>query len=105
MNQNFQPQDIEQNRIIAALSYFLFALPIVFSPHSAFARFHANQSLVLWITTFLGQFVLRALPVIGDAAVTFYTIVMMILFVLGVLHAVKGEAKRLLFIGSIDLLK
>ena len=105
MNQNFQPQDIEQNRIIAALSYFLFALPMIFSPHSAFARFHANQSLVLWIASFLGQFILRALPVIGDVAASFYSIGMLMLLVLGILHASKGEAKRLLFIGSIDILK
>jgi uncharacterized membrane protein len=105
MSQYFQPQDIEQNKTIAALSYFLFALPMIFSPNSAFARFHANQSLVLWLASFLGQFVLKALPVIGDVAASLYSIMMLILLVLGILHAVKGEAKRLFFIGSIDILK
>jgi uncharacterized membrane protein len=101
----FETQDIEQNRVIAALSYFLFFLPLVFRPRSSYARFHANQALVLWLASFVGNFVLKALPIIGRSASDLFSIAMLILMVLGILHAIKGEAKRLLFIGHIDILR
>lgn len=46
----YTPEDIEKNKTIAGLSYFLFFLPLIACPESGYAKFHANQSLILLIT-------------------------------------------------------
>ena len=45
--------DIEQNKIICAISYvsILFFLPLLACPESRFGKFHANQSLILLIAS------------------------------------------------------
>ena len=47
----FQVEDIEQNKLLAVLSYFslLVILPIFLAKESKYARFHANQGLILMI--------------------------------------------------------
>ena len=82
----------------------MFFLPLVFRKNSAYARFHSNQSLVVLIFLVVGQVMVRFLPMFSDI-VSIYTIVMLILMVLGMLHATKGEAKRLLLVGGIDIIK
>ena len=49
----FDQMDIENNKIISGLSYLgiLFFLPLVAAPNSRFGKFHANQSLVLLISS------------------------------------------------------
>ena len=51
--QNNLQMDIENNKIISGLSYLgiLFFLPLVAAPNSRFGKFHANQSLVLLISS------------------------------------------------------
>lgn len=43
--------DASENHASAAAAYLLFALPLIYAPKSQFARFHANQALVLQIHT------------------------------------------------------
>ena len=45
----FDNQDIQNNKIMAILSYFgiLVLVPILAAKESKFARFHANQGLIL----------------------------------------------------------
>ena len=38
-------------KLISALSYICFFLPLIFCRHEPYAIFHANQSLILWVTT------------------------------------------------------
>ncbi len=49
----FDPNDINQNKIMAILAYFgiLVVIPILAAKESKFARFHANQGLVLFIAS------------------------------------------------------
>jgi uncharacterized membrane protein len=42
--------DIEQHRGLAVLAYICFLVPPILAPNSRFARFHANQGLLLFIT-------------------------------------------------------
>jgi uncharacterized membrane protein len=50
---DFEPEDIEENYKACALAYtgYLFFLPLLTSPKSKFARFHANQGLLVLLTT------------------------------------------------------
>lgn len=47
----FDTADIQENRIFAGLSYLwlLFLLPLFVCPRSRFAKFHANQGLLLFV--------------------------------------------------------
>ncbi|MGI6005107.1 MAG: hypothetical protein ACOX88_06815, partial [Christensenellales bacterium] len=51
---NFDPEDTARNKLCGGFAYLLFFMPLIISPHSAYARFHANQSLVLLIFTAVG---------------------------------------------------
>ncbi len=110
----YDSTDIENNKLMAALSYLgiLFLIPMLAAKDSKFARFHANQGIVLFITNVLNGVVLgtalRRLPLIGWAFGIASTIIGVILFVfaiLGIINVVNGRAKELPLIGNISLLK
>ena len=48
----FNTEDVEQNKVFGILSYIgiLVLVPILAAKDSQYARFHANQGLVLFIT-------------------------------------------------------
>lgn len=109
----FDAQDIEQNKMFAILAYisWLVLIPIFVTPGSKFAKFHANQGLVLAIAeiacwVILG--ILRRLPVLGlvfgivEAA---FSLVCLLFAVLGITNAANGRAKDLPIVGKFRLLK
>ncbi len=108
-----QPQeeeaDINTNKVYAVLAYLgiLVLIPLFVSPKSEFARFHANQGLVLLLTNIL--FGVFKLIMGGSILLTLgYFIISMMLFVfsiLGIITAAKGEKKPLPIIGGIQILK
>ncbi|MBQ8148720.1 MAG: hypothetical protein IJ040_08040 [Lachnospiraceae bacterium] len=108
-------QDVEQNKIFAIISYInlLFLVPIFAAKDSAFAKFHANQGLVLFIVTFIVNVIngticglLGALhlgwlasivgPIVGMVMVAF--------MVVGIINAAKGVAKELPLFGRFHIL-
>ncbi len=94
----FDPKDIADNKIMAVLSYisWLVLIPILAAPKSNFARFHANQGLILFIAGFFG-----VIPVIG----TIISFVAFIFAIMGIVYAAQGKAKELPFINKIKILK
>jgi uncharacterized membrane protein len=46
---SFERDDVEANKIISLFGYILFFIPLIVAPNSKFARFHANQGLILFI--------------------------------------------------------
>jgi uncharacterized membrane protein len=46
-------QDVEKNKGMAVLGYVFFLVPLVAAPNSNFARYHANQGLLLFILLML----------------------------------------------------
>lgn len=101
----FDPQDIEKTKTIAALSYIIFFLPLLTNPESKFGKFHANQSLVLLLTCIIGNLVLGIIPIIGWIIMPLFGIAVFILFVIGLLNGLNGKAKELPLIGKISLIK
>ena len=114
---NSAPQDNKSNpigaleqdvKILSAIGYIglLFLVPYLVKPKDKFAVFHANQGLLLLIATVVINAIGSIIPVIGWFIILpLGGIFTLVLFILGVISALKGEEKRLPLIGNFDLLK
>lgn len=109
----FEAEDIEKNKVMAVLAYIgiLVLVPIFAAKDSKFARFHANQGLVLAIAEIVGSIVLNILsgiPVIGlifSIINGLFGLVCLLFAVLGIVNAANGKAKELPLVGKFRLLK
>lgn len=101
----YTPEDIEKNKTMAGLSYLLFFLPLITCPESGYAKFHANQALILLIVGIAGNVILGIIPVIGWMLMPIFGIGVLILGIMGLVNGFGGKAKRLPLIGKFDILK
>ncbi len=102
---DFTPEDIEKNKTMAGLAYLIFFLPLLACPESKYAKFHANQSLVLLIAAVIGNVVLGVIPVVGWMLLPLFGIVVLVFSIMGLINGFGGKAKRLPLIGAFDILK
>ena len=115
---DFDKADIEQNKVMGILAYlsWLVLIPIFAAPKSKFARFHANQGLVLaitevawWIVTAILNAILYAISWrLGSLVGTLLglvNLVFLVMLVIGIMNAVNGRAKELPVIGKFKILK
>ena len=102
----YDPADIENNKVMAVLAYFgiLVLIPIFAAKESKFARFHANQGLVLWLATIILN-AIGIIPIIGTIISLIGSIAAFVLFILGIINSATGKAKELPIIGKISLIK
>src|SRR5437867_4073217 len=106
-------EDIEQNKVYALVAYLwiLFLVPLLAAPNSRFARYHANQGIVLFLATLVvsfGVFVLGHIPFLGRVVgIVGYLVwlVALVLVVLGIVNAANGKCQPLPVIGGVQLLK
>ena len=113
----FDQNDINQNKIMAILAYFgiLVVIPILAAKESKFARFHANQGLVLFIASvaywIMLEIIKSIIVSISTGLLLITTIlgltylVFMVLGIMGIVNAATGKAKELPIIGKFSLLK
>lgn len=103
---SFDPEDINKNKIFAILAYFgiLVLVPIFAAKDSKFAKFHANQGLLLFIAEIAGS-VISVIPVLGTLVSFVVSIACSALAIIGIINAAKGEAKELPVIGKYEILK
>jgi uncharacterized membrane protein len=101
----YTPEDIENNKTMAGLAYILFFLPLIVCPESKYAKFHANQGLLLLIAGIAGNVVLGIIPVIGWLLIPIYGIGILILGIMGLINGFGGKAKELPLIGKYTILK
>jgi len=114
----FDPQDIENNKVMALLAYlfWLVLIPLFAAKDSKFARFHCNQGIILAIAELALNFVvfpilsgiLGGVPVVGLLISIVSGLVGLCFFVLsviGIINAVQGQAKELPVIGGFKILK
>lgn len=104
----FAPQDVTANKVWAVVSYLgLVGILIVLLAEckdSPYAKFHLNQSLLLTIFAAIGTAVSLAIPILGwFILLPVMQTAIMVLWILGVIYAAQGQAKRLPIIGSYDL--
>jgi uncharacterized membrane protein len=95
----------EKNKVIAALAYVVFFLPLLMCRDDEFAMYHANQGLLLLIFGWAGNFILSIIPIIGWMLIPLFSLVVFVFFILGVINALKNEKKPLPFIGNFEILK
>ncbi|WKY46902.1 hypothetical protein Q5O24_11110 [Eubacteriaceae bacterium ES3] len=103
--QEFTQEDIEDNKVMAALAYILFFLPLIVCPESAYGKFHANQGLVLLIISVAGSIVFSLIPVIGWILLPIFSLAILAFVILGIVNALNGKANKLPLIGEIVILK
>ncbi len=105
--QDVDTADAESNKVMGILAYLgiLVLVPILAAKESAFARFHANQGLVLlllWAATWiLGMM----LPWGMGMIIMVLQIAIFVLAIIGIINAVGGKMKPLPVVGNITLLK
>ncbi len=104
-NEAFSVEDIQANKVVSGLAYFLFFLPLIVCPESRYGRFHANQGLVLLIVGVVGSIILGVIPIIGWLIVPFFSIAVVVYAVMGLLNGLNGQAKELPYIGRWQILK
>jgi uncharacterized membrane protein len=116
--------DAEQNKVMALLSYFgiLVIIPILAAGSSPFARFHANQGIVLLIAMIgyaivdaILTAVFRAIFWSGLEMWSIYSmlstvlnlvyIVFTVLAIIGIINALNGRMQELPVIGKFRILK
>jgi len=103
--ETFDPEDIEKNKTMAGLAYFLFFLPLVACPESRFGKFHANQGLLLLLFYIAVSVVLTIIPVIGWFILPFFGIFILVLAIIGLLNGLNGKVKEMPLIGKFRLIK
>ena len=94
-----------EDRMISALGYLgpLVLLPLMARPNSEFARFHANQSLVLMIFSILCS-IAGVVPAVGWIASAFGGIYTIYGLIKGMSNAIQGKKEKLPLIGDINIL-
>ena len=113
----FDPQDVQKNKVMAILAYFgiLVVVPLFAAKESKFARFHANQGLVLLICDAaysVGYGILSSILDHFAHNLSFATLLLgvipLVLFVfsiLGIINAASGKATKLPVVGDFRILK
>ena len=117
LTEEFEKEDIEKNSAYAVLGYFgiLVLIPIIFAPNSKYARFHANQAVILFImnTVYLlvAAGVIALLALAGKAAAiiaglifALFSLVIFVMWAKGLSNAASGRAKKLPLIGEYEII-
>jgi uncharacterized membrane protein len=115
------PADVEKNKAMAVLAYIgiLVLVPILAAKDSPFAKYHANQGLVLTIGAIalffvvgILSFIVGAIPVVNVIAGCFGCVLFpaagigyLVLAIMGILNAVNGQMKPLPLFPPITLIK
>ena len=109
-NITVDPKDAQDNKVMAILAYvgILVLVPIFAAKESPFARYHANQGILLCIASMAIGIVVSILFMIlvfispALAMISYLlTFIIPVLAVIGIINAVKGEAKPLPIIGNL----
>lgn len=99
--------DVEKNKSMAIVAWFIFFVPLLTdAKNSKFAKFHANQSLlvlVLYVAVYILATFLAFTPLYFVAWLLYF--VPFVFWIMGIISAVNGEMKRLPVIGTIDIIK
>jgi len=95
----FDASDIEDNKIIASLSYIfiLCLVPLLLQKKSVYAQFHARQGLTITVAWF-ALWVFGIIPILGWIVAFFGNILLLVVSIAGVIKTLSGEAWEIPFI-------
>lgn len=101
----FDDDDIESNRTYAILAYVLFFIPLILAKESKYARFHANQSLLITIML-VTSLLLGLIPTFGWilrlAGIGVFVIVQ---WFEGIFAAIAGRVRRARLYGQFNVIR
>lgn len=111
---SFAPDDVRENKAFAVLAYLgiLVIVPIIAARKSPYARFHANQGLVLFLASVIVQTVLSVLAGVFSVIrlgfifgiLSFLVaVVVLALIITGIINAVNGRRKALPILGELNI--
>lgn len=81
----FDPKDVEENKLMAALSYLglLVLIPLLAKKDSKFAQTHAKQGLILCIA----EFIFGIIPFLG----WLLELVLLVVALIALINAIQGK--------------
>lgn len=101
--------DVDQNKPMAIIGYLipiLFFIPMLSEQKSPFGMFHAKQQLNLLLSWIVVNVVGGIVPFIGWFIILpIGSIILIVLMIMGIINAVKGETKQLPIIGGFQIIK
>lgn len=100
----FDPNDIEKNKAMGILAYIIFFIPLLAAKDSPYARFHANQGLILFLGYVICS-ILWLIPILGWIAAPIGYLAVTVFSVMGLINAIGGKAKNLPIIGKMKIFK
>lgn len=94
-------KEVEEGKVFAILSYIIpfFVLVPLIQRNNAFALYHARQCLLLWIIGVVGSTALTFSCVLIFLT-PFLSLAILVLAILGLINAAKGEMKPVPLIGK-----
>lgn len=117
LTEEFDKEDIEKNSAYAVLGYFgiLVLIPIIFAPNSKYARFHANQAVILFVMNAVYLFVAagiialfalasKAAAIIVGLIFALLSLAIFVMWAKGLSNAASGRAKKLPLIGDYEII-
>ena len=95
---NITPEEAESGKGMAIVAYFIFFVPLIMedAKRNKFVMFHTEQAILLLILNIIALIITMVTCGIGFVLY----IPVLIFYVLGIINAVKGEAKPLPLIGQ-----
>jgi len=107
------PADVEKNKVFALLSYLgiLWLVPLLAAKDSPFAKYHANQGIVLSIAMFIAFFfmgIVYFIPFVGCLACFIEPVILLgwlAMMIVGIVNAANGKMKPLPLFPPISLIK
>lgn len=118
--------DVEKHKGVAILGYFFFVFPLLLAPQSKFARYHANQGLlvfIVWCAAIITTVIIQVIwSLLGESSGPMamllallgcllhvlplaLVVTPLVLMVMGIIHAANGEKRPLPLVGHWTLLK
>jgi uncharacterized membrane protein len=93
--------DIEENKLIAAIGYLgiLCLIPLLGKRESAFCQFHGKQGLVIFVAWII-LWVCNIIPILGQIVWALGSIAILVLVIMGMIHALNGEEWELPVLGQ-----
>ena len=94
------PNEVEKGKVLAILSYIfiLWLIPII-QKDNEYSLFHAKQALMIFLAS-IALGLLNVIPCIGQLAYVIGSVGLFVFWVIGLINAIKGQAKLLPVIGK-----
>jgi len=95
----FSASDIEENKIIASLSYIfiLCLVPLMSKRKSGFAQFHARQGLTITVAWFV-FWVIGIVPILGWLISFLGNLMLLVISIMGVIKTLDGQTWKIPYI-------